>query len=143
MKELTPRQKAFADNYIECGVAEEAAVKAGYSKAYARGNAHKLVANSGICAYIKERTRSAEEKRIASGKEVMEYFSAVMRGEIKDQFELDPSLADRTKAAVELAKRTVDIDAKNNAGADISANIKTLADILINSRPNRSLEDYE
>lgn len=143
MKELTPRQKAFADNYIECGVAEEAAVKAGYSKAYARGNAHKLVANSGICAYIKERTRPVEEKRIASGNEVMEYFSAVMRGEIKDQFGLDPSLADRTKAAVELAKRTVDIDAKNNAGADIAANIKTLADILINSKPNRSLENYE
>lgn len=120
MKELTPRQKAFADNYIESGIAEEAAVKAGYSKAYARGNAHKLVANSGISAYISERTRATEEKRIASGNEVMEFFTAVMRGEIKDAFDLPPSLQDRKDAAKELAKRTWDVENKNNMGGGVT-----------------------
>ncbi len=124
MKELTPRQKAFADNYIESGNAEESAVKAGYSEGYARGNAHKLVANSCISKYIAERTKPTEEKRIASGDEVMEFFSKVMRGEIKDQFNLDASLADRTKAAVELAKRTVDIKShSDNGGVTIVNNI--------------------
>ena len=47
--------------------------------------------------------------RIASGQEVMEFFTKVMNGEVKDQFELDAPLSERLKAANELAKRTVDI----------------------------------
>lgn len=62
-----------------------------------------------IVAYIEERTRPTEEKRIATGDEVMEFFTKVMKGEIKDAFGLDPSLQDRLNAAKELAKRTVDI----------------------------------
>lgn len=141
MKELTPRQKAFADNYIESGNATDAARKAKYKQPKQQGS--RLLTNVDISAYISERTKPTEEKRIASGDEVMEFFSKVMRGEIKDQFGLDASLADRTKAAVEIAKRTVDIDNKNNAGTDIGENMKTLADILLNSRPNRNLEDFE
>lgn len=143
MEKLTPRQKAFADNYIECGNATVSAVKAGYKEKYAGTNADKLLKNTKVAAYISERMKPTEEKRIASGNEVMEYLSAVMRGEIKDQFGLDPSLADRTKAAVELAKRTVDIDAKHNSGADVVAGVKGIIDVLQNSRPNRNLSDFE
>ena len=109
-EKLTPRQQAFADYYIESGNAEESAVKAGYSPKYARGNAHKLVANSGIAAYIADRVRPTEQKRIATGDEVMEFFTKVMKGEIKDAFDLPPSLQDRLNAAKELAKRTIDIN---------------------------------
>lgn len=46
-----------------------------------------------------------EKRRIADADEVLDYLSGVMRGEIKDQFGLDASLQDRTKAAQELLKR--------------------------------------
>lgn len=115
---MNDRQKAFADYYIETGNAEESAIRAGYSKKYARGNAHKLVANSCISAYIAERVKPTEQKRIATGDEVMEFFTAVMRGEIKDAFDLPPSLADRKDAAKELAKRTVDINKQNDEYED-------------------------
>lgn len=39
----------------------------------------------------------------------MQYFTDVMRGKITDQFGLDASLSERTKAAQELAKRQIDI----------------------------------
>ena len=104
-KKLTPKQKAFADYYIELGNAEQAAIKAGYSKKYARGNAHKLVANSCIKQYTEERLKEIEDERIADGKEVLQYLTKVMRGEEKDQFGLDASLQDRTKAAELLGKR--------------------------------------
>ena len=107
---MTPRQQAFADYYIESGNAEESAVKAGYSVKYARGNAHKLVANSCIAIYIEKRLKSIKESRIATGDEVMKFFTSVMRGEVKDAFGLDPSLQERMNAAKELAKRTVDIN---------------------------------
>lgn len=52
-RKLNPKQQAFADYYIELGNA--AALKAGYSKAYARGKAYTLLANVGIKAYIDSR----------------------------------------------------------------------------------------
>lgn len=52
---MNERQKLFADEYLIDLNAEAAAIRAGYSPRYARGNAHKLVANSCIQAYIQER----------------------------------------------------------------------------------------
>ena len=105
MNKLTPKQQAFADYYIELGNAEQAAIKAGYSKAYARGNAHKLVANSCISKYIDKRMKELSSKRIAKPEEILEYYTRVMRGEEKDQFGMDASIQDRNKAAEQLGKR--------------------------------------
>ena len=140
--ELTPKQKAFADYYIETGNATEAAKRAGYSEKTAYSTGNRMLKNVEVSTYIAERTAPTEQKRIATGDEVMEFLTAVMRGEIKDAFDLPPSLADRKDAAKELAKRTVDIEARK-ANTDIIQNMKTVADILLNAVPNRSIEDYE
>ena len=140
--ELTPKQKAFADYYIECGNATEAAKRAGYSEKTAYRTGADNLKNPQISAYIAERVKPTEDKRIATGDEVMEFLTAVMRGEIKDAFDLPPSLADRKDAAKELAKRTVDIEARK-ADADIIKNMQTVADILFNAVPDRNIEDYE
>lgn len=81
MNKLNERQKRFADEYLIDLNAEQAAIRAGYSKKYARGNAHKLVANSGISEYIKKRMAEKEKGLIAEQDEVMKYLSAVMRRE--------------------------------------------------------------
>ena len=78
----------------------------------------KNLTKPNISAYIAERMKPTEEKRIATGDEVMEFFTAVMRGEIRDAFDLPPSLADRKDAAKELAKRTVDITGKKEEYED-------------------------
>ena len=109
---LTPKQKAFADYYIEIGNATEAAKKAGYSEKTAGQIAEQNLKKLEILQYIAERTKPLEDKRIADADEVMRFFTSVMRGEVKDQFGLDPSLKDRTDAAKELAKRTVDLSKK-------------------------------
>ncbi len=112
---LTPKQKAFADYYIECGNAAEAYRKAGY-KNYksAAVEASKALNNPKVSQYIEERQKQIEDSRIASAAEIMQYFTSVMRGEVKDQFGLDAPLAERTKAAVELAKRKVDVAQKTD-----------------------------
>lgn len=139
---MTERQKAFADYYIECGNATEAAKRAGYSERSARQMGTENMSNPSISAYIAERVKPTEEKRIATGDEVMQFFTAVMRGEIKDAFDLPPSLADRKDAAKELAKRTVDIDARKSS-ADVIANMQTVAELLREPVPDRNIEDYE
>ena len=55
-----------------------------------------------------------DEKRIAKPEEVLKYLTSVMRGEVKDQFDLDAPLQERTRAAEALAKRYRLYDAKDN-----------------------------
>lgn len=102
---LTPKQKAFADEYLICGNATEAARKAGYNPKSARQIATENLAKPSISAYIAERQKQIEDSRIANIKEVLEFYSSVLRGEIKDQFDMDASLSDRLAAGRELMKR--------------------------------------
>lgn len=102
--ELNPRQKAFADYYIESGNAEQSAVRAGYSKAYARGNASKLVSKSGISEYIAERMGQIEATRLMTLEDIQEFRARVIRGEEKDAFDMDVTVADKLKAANDLEK---------------------------------------
>lgn len=102
---LTPKQQAFADYYIELGNATEAARRAGYSEKNVGENAAKVLKNPNVAAYIGERMAEQSKKRVADANEVIEFYTAVMRGEIKDQFGLDASLSDRLKAGDSLMKR--------------------------------------
>ena len=102
---LTPKQQAFADYYLELGNATEASIKAGYSKENAGNNADKLLKNTKIKAYIDEKLKEINSKRIATIDEVMQFYTSILRGEEKDQFGLDASLTDRIKAGKELVKR--------------------------------------
>ena len=104
-KKLTPKQQAFAEYYLQCGNASEAARNAGYSRKYINTNASKLLQNTTILKYIEAHLSAASAERIASADEVMEYFTRVMRGEEKDAFGLDVSISDRNKAAEALGKR--------------------------------------
>ena len=58
-----------------------------------------------ISAYIAERQKQIDDSRIASAAEVQRFYSAVLRGEIKDQFGLEASLDTRMAAGRELMKR--------------------------------------
>lgn len=102
---LTPKQRAFADYYIEYGNAAEAARKAGYSMHCADVIGRENLRKPTISAYINERMTQIDKARVADANEVIEFYTAVMRGEIKDQFGLDASLSDRLKAGDSLMKR--------------------------------------
>lgn len=105
MDKMTEKQKAFCDYYIETGNATEAAIKAGYSKKTAKVIGSENLTKPYLKQYIDERLAKIEDARIAKGEEVLQYLTKVMRGEEKDQFGLDASLQDRTKAAELLGKR--------------------------------------
>lgn len=99
---MNGRQKAFADYYIECGNAAEAAKKAGYSEktAYSQGN--RMLKNVEVLEYIQSRTSTAEQKRMASGDEVMQFFTMVMDGEVTGAV-----MSDRISAGREILRREV------------------------------------
>lgn len=106
---LTDRQRLFVENYIKLGNKTEAYKQAGYSN---KGNynsicraANRLLENPNVTAYYRDLISNRRKDSIASVEEVLEFYTSVMRGQVKDAFGLDPSLADRLKAADALAKR--------------------------------------
>lgn len=129
--ELTPKQKAFADYYLECGNATEAAKRAGYSNSSARQIGTENLSKLSISRYIAKRQKEIEDERIADISEVLRFFTSVMRGEINDQFEFKASLADRLSAGKELMKRyEKGDDGKKDALAKLDEVLKEIGGVI-------------
>ena len=110
-KHLNQRQIRFVQNYMKTNNITHSAIDAGYSKKTAHVQGCNLLKNPKIFEYITAINERLESEKIADIQEVMEHLTSVMRGEKKDQFDMDASLGDRTRAASELAKR-LDVRAK-------------------------------
>lgn len=102
---LSPQQKAFADFYIESGNATKSAKKAGYSERSAYSQGQRLLKHAEVSAYIAEKLNEIGNDRAANIEEVIMFYTNVMRGKVKDQFDLDSSLMARLRAADSLMKR--------------------------------------
>lgn len=102
---LTPKQKRFADYYLETGNATEACRRAGYKGDNLNTIAAQNLTKLSIKQYLEKRMSEMDKKRIASAEEVLEFLSRVVRGEEKDQFGLETSITDRIKAGELLLKR--------------------------------------
>ena len=102
---IKPQLKLVATYYMgECaGNAEAAAVKAGYSKKYARGNAYKLVARKDVQEYIaylkylQSNDPANPALHIATLNEIQSFWSNVMNS---NQY----LIRDRLRASELLAK---------------------------------------
>lgn len=118
---MNERQKRFADEYIRTANKHQSAIRAGYSEKYARTSSHKLLENKSIKDYIEARFKELEKQSIAQQDEVLQYLTAVMRGEQEDEENIvvpkgdyvsdvekhtkKADTAQRTKAAELLGKR--------------------------------------
>ena len=94
--ELTEKQKRFIDYYIETSNAAESARRAGYSEKTADRIGHENLKK--LEKYIQERLEELKDDRIASAKEVLQYFTTIMRDKKEDT-------NDRTKCAELLGKK--------------------------------------
>lgn len=116
---LKPKELKFAEEWLKTTNATQSAIKAGYSErtAYSAGN--RLLKKVEVRQYIDERLAEMKESSIADTNEVMQFLSSTMRGDIPDQFGLDPALNDRLKAAELLGKRyKMFTDKQEVSGAD-------------------------
>ena len=126
---LTPSEAKFIDEYIKTSNARQSYLNS-YPKSNpnnAAQNAHRLLNKEYIASEINYRLELAKNESIADATEIMQYFTNVMRGEIKDQFGLDAPLSERTKAAQELAKRQIDLMNKT-ANSETQAEVKIVLD---------------
>lgn len=112
---LTDLQQKFVACYLKSGNATQAYVEAGYKCDKLSDNrigqeACKLKAQPNIQKQILDARKKYFKEKMATGEEVMAYLAAVVRGEIKDQFGLEAPVSERTRAALEIARRTFDLD---------------------------------
>lgn len=106
--DLTPKQKAFADEYIKNGGnASDAARKAGYSNGIIRNATKKLLEKDCISAYIAEKQSLIEKQKgtdIMSLAEIQQRRSMIARGELTDSFGFAPDFSDQLKSMNDLEK---------------------------------------
>nr|DAK86599.1 MAG TPA: Terminase small subunit [Caudoviricetes sp.] len=137
---LTLKQKKFADEYIISGNATQSAIKAGYSKKTAGVIAVENLEKPNIKAYIDERLKELDDKAIAKQEEVLQYLTAVMRGQSKSAVVVieglgeglslartinkTPDEKDRIKAAELLGKRYGAFTEKVDISGDMNLSIE-------------------
>lgn len=136
LKKLNAKVKTFADEYIICLNAAEAARRAGYAEKTARIRGAQLLNDPLVSEYIQQRMASKEEKLIATQDDILKFLTDVMNGNIKEQIplldgdgyqklaELDAAQPkDRIKAAELLGKRYKMWTDKQEIDQDISINV--------------------
>lgn len=103
---LTPKQKAFADNYIKNGGnASDAARKAGYKQPEVQG--HENLRKPYIESYIAERQSEIDKRNgtdIMSLADIQKRRSQIASGALKDSFGFAPAFTEQLKAMSDLEK---------------------------------------
>lgn len=83
---MTQRQEKFIDEFILNGGNGTAAARAaGYSARSARTTASKLLSDNEIRAAIDEQLNAAKTERTLNQTALIEFFSSIVRGEVKDE----------------------------------------------------------
>ena len=108
MRELTPKQKAFADEYIKNGGNDyQAAIKAGYAESTANNAKRDIRDNPCVSKYIAEKQDAIEKEKgydIMSLAEIQARRSKIARGEETDSLGFTPDFSDQIKAMNDLEK---------------------------------------
>lgn len=114
---LTDKQKRFCEEYIIDCNATQAAIRSGYSPKTAKQIGQENLTKPDLKKYIDEQLERIHNEKTADAQEVLEYLTAVMRGEHTEQVlkwvgegcqnisTIDVSEKDRLKAAELLGKR--------------------------------------
>lgn len=123
-RKLSPQEVKFVALYIESGNLREAVIKAGYNSTSPTCYGHKLLGKPKIQREMQEQLGALRNAYIADNVEIMQFFTSCMRGEVKDQFGLEATLADRMKAAEALAKRRIDMQAIADKAKESEVKIK-------------------
>lgn len=139
---MTEKQKIFADEYLidlNATRAYRVAYPAVKKDETAKSAGSRMLTNVNVKKYINERLEEIHSEKAADAKEVMEYLTAVLRGESRSEeivveglgdglskaktMEKAPSEKDRLKAAELLGKRYSLFTDKVEMEADMELNI--------------------
>lgn len=117
MARMTEKQKRFVEEYLIDLNATQAAIRAGYSPKTAYSIGVENLKKPELKTYIDEQLERIHNEKTADAQEVLEYLTAVMRGQHREQTlqlvgdgvqtitDIDVSAKERLKAAELIGKR--------------------------------------
>ena len=121
---LSVREKKFVTLYLEYGDASKAVREAKFNTNSPALYGRKLLSKPKIQKEVSEQLALFQTEHIASGQEILSFLTMVMRGQVKDQFNLEATLKDRIDATKELAKRQIDAQSVADKAKDNEVTIK-------------------
>lgn len=115
-RKLTAKQRLFCDEYIKSGNAKDAAIKAGYSPRTAKSIGQENLTKLDLKSYIDAKMAEIESHKIADAKEVLEFYTRVLRDEEIEEVPIatpkgvtivseKPSIQNKIAVSKELLKR--------------------------------------
>lgn len=115
-KQLNERQRNFVEFYIQTGNATEAARRAGYSTAWSRKIGSRMLREPTIMAALDARLAQleSESKQIADTREILEFLTAVMRGNSSDEVAMNIGLG---RGATRAEKVSLKVSSKDRIRA--------------------------
>ena len=109
---LSERQIRFIAEYMRTGNGAASAVAAGYSDKTPAAQARRLLKNPLIAKRMRELTNSFVSSKVADVREILEFLTASMRGEVLEPMQVNyelkmvkPPVKTRVSAAKEILKR--------------------------------------
>lgn len=102
MREMTEKQRLFAEDYVKHGVARRAALAAGYSDKRAEQQGYSLLNDARfrhVQDYIAELRLAAKYEAVADLAELQTFWTRMVRGEVDDA-----DMKDRLKSSELLGK---------------------------------------
>lgn len=145
-KPLTHNEILFCEKYIETqnGTQSYLFIRPNVKEESAKVNASKMLTRTNIKKYIEERLKpiqEAEEKKaIADADEILEFITAVIRGEVKDQLGFETSVKDRLTASKMLADRYKLFDKPKDPNEEKEEEEKNKSKVIIEVVDNSDLE---
>lgn len=133
---MTEKQKRFVEEYLIDLNATQAAIRAGYSAKTARQTGQENLSKPDIKTYLDAKLAQIQSEKTAQAQEVLEYLTAVMRGEHTEQVlrlvgdgvqqitDIALPAKDRIKAAELLGKRYGLFKDNLQMDGDLSLNIQ-------------------
>lgn len=145
-KPLTHNEILFCEKYIETqnGTNSYLFIKPNVKPESARVLADKLLHKINVKKYIEDRLKPIQEeeekKAIADANEILEFITAVIRGEVKDQLGFETSVKDRLAASKMLADRYKLFEKPKDPNEEKEEEEKNKSKVIIEVVDNSNLE---
>ena len=102
---MNRRQKRFVDEYLVDLNATQAALRAGYSSKTAVNIGYENLTKLYIVEAIEKRMTELQDSKVAEIREVLEFLTAAMRGDIEEAVVVNESFGDGTSNAKTIFKQ--------------------------------------
>ena len=121
---LTEKQRLFCIYYFKSFNAEQSAIKAGYSRSFARAQSYTILANVGVKAYLKRLKDESEQEDLLSAARILQRHKQIAFADLRDYIDENGGLKNLSDVDGTLIKKITVKESSNSQGYSSSSSIE-------------------